>query len=311
MLVLNLSKSDWNEILIGKSSWYMGMGGENRYVIFFKSWTSEPDEYLKGRVFVFDRHSQETRDLLGRDYILNFLRVTWDYPGTEFAVSDGNELMLYDFARGTLDTLYIADSSEIITGFSLSFDQKLTAVNIKKTSSGRTKQILRILRRGDGVATDLRVERDTTYGEQLRAEVNWGVEGIFYRSIYGDLISINPKSGEKEIIDTNVENMFLVERRKLFYVKHVDGRTSLYRHDMDTRERLDIMSGERLRFDFVGSAHGKAGSFYVAVNDNILIYNEKGNVQMIDFPKRGVTKYVQKDLIIQQANGDLLLFEQR
>mgnify|MGYP000896183524 FL=1 len=220
-ILIALTLNGYSQTLISKNSWFLGVSKKLGLVTYFQSDSNEPDEYLEGKIFIYDINKNKSYPLNGNNYILNFLNISWSSKSDAFVISSGSSLDYYSFITNERDNLFSACDTGVINSFSISNNGNFIALNEKIFKKGNDYQVFYLIDlKKDSIQKIFEIE-DSSIGESLRNNFLFDSvdKNIFIKTITGELICFNIDSSSHKIIDSNIKKMFCISGNNLYYQK--------------------------------------------------------------------------------------------
>ena len=299
-----LSLDSFSQTLIDKNSWFLGASAKPGYIVYFKSDNNEPDEYVEGKVFIYDISKKNSFPLNDENYILNFLNVSWSPNNDAYFMSSGSSLDCYSFITNEKHVLFTACDDGIITSFTVSNNSNLVALNEKVIKGDSTNQIFYLVDINKKSTQKIFTIDDLSVGESLTNTFLFDSadENIFIETISGELIGFNIKSSSRQAIDSDIEKMFCISGDNLYYQKN----GNLIQFNYKSKEQVEIIKGSN-NFDiqYVNSEQG--GNVVINFNDNVFIYDENSGLKKISNLPKGEYVYIKNGLAIETLDNNLFL----
>jgi len=298
------------QTLLAERSLLLDVSPDSRYIVYFKAATDESDEYVEGQIWIYDVHRATHSLLTDAVFLQNYVGVVWSKSGSSFYLADGEVLQKYSFAERRKDTVFYCGADQILVDFAVSPDDRRNALNVKCLTENLPTQIVMVTSAGCPGLDTVYTVIDSTLGEDLRNEVQFGSSGsrLYVRDLYGRLLDVDLSVGTISPMLDWVEAMYYVDSLYLYYTVSTADTAILYQYDLATGVSFDMMRGLLMRVTFVGPFGEDVA---IGLSDNILIYNETGRCEPLTDESAGAfgCVFVNKQFVIQSRDEDLYLLE--
>jgi hypothetical protein len=284
------TEPSWGNLIdFGRGSKFLCTADNDRYIVYFKPSNLEPGEYRNGQVFVLDRSRNQEWRLCDSSAICDFLLyASWSAHERCLIISDGKRVYGVDITSGKVrKSYYRADSLALFTCFALEPNGVDYCLAVRRMNSDSTKA--RVFKRTllHDEQQELCSWDDQSTGEWLFPTAKWGEShdvSVLLPPPQARLLYF--AGGSEFLVDTAVISLHLLYRGGLFYSKDNGTESILFRGNCATGSRLDIMSGDKIEFSYVGP-YGIDDCVAIGVGQEVLLYCSKQREvhKLSPFPK--------------------------
>lgn len=290
--------------LITNYGYFITVGSHKNYVLYFKPLNNEVDEYMEGRVYIYDPKNRTNNKLSNKVYILDFIQCIWEKNQESFFISDGTSIERYSFKVNKKTSVYERKSdNELINYFSVSPNEYFVAVNVRTATNESHKQTTFILNLSNGEKRSVYDVADNSHGEQLYNKLMWStMSKLFIQDLNGDLFQYSWSTSNLEKIESNIERLYFANSSHLYYTKKDQKNRILCRYSINEKTRFNLMDSPNVRIDYVGVYNNDV---LISFDENILIY-KKNKVEKLNLPNTGKYVYVNESIAVQEKNNSEL-----
>jgi len=254
------------QVPITSNGWFLEVGGNDRYVVYFEANNDEEDDFIEGSLFLYDVEQEKSSELSTKTYILDFVITRMVSPNL-LMVSDGQNIESYDLTNGEVDLVIKTEDDCLIGDFVTNNTADELYLSTEKQGKGEYR-VFKMNLTSKSKEELYREDRLLNSGEMLTLKLAHYENYLLLRNLYNEVLAIDIETKDVTKIDKASNGLFAVEKGFLYYTKP----NSLVEYNIMDGNKLDIIDGESVEFSFIDSY--KNGLF-LSFNDNVFVYNKK------------------------------------
>ncbi len=295
ILLMICSHSLYGQIEIAKTGKFLFVDKEERYIVYFQPNSKEADEFIEGRILIYNIRKDSCFVLNLETYILDLIDIKAG-ESDFFFLSNGKSILKYSLSTQERRQVYKVGGNDVIRNFSVSSDKSSLIITTLNTSSNVYKVL--VYKIGGRKSQEIFSQQYDSKGEFLGIETLMNMDKIYLRSLDNKLFCL--ASGKSEIIDSNVLDLLQITDSYLYYSK----KNSIVEYTLSSRKGLEIIKSEPLRISFFNPYEK---GLFISFNDNVFVYNKmKKTIKSIEELPKNEYVFFSENIAIYQGIGHSL-----
>jgi hypothetical protein len=283
---------------------FLDISPNSNYIIYSSSLEGfEIGDYYEGLIYIYNRESDRS-ELLNRDTLdISSVQVTWGSDNEVLFFLNSNVIFYLSIEDNvvTKPVFKPLNQDEKIENFFLSKDNKYMACWISNNSLAIKKLIVIDIQNNS--YKELFTLNNDWLPEFNSSLAEWSVRKgcLFFIDMYSNLYEINIESGERELLQEQVENDILLNNgNNLFYRKG----NRLIAYDIESKKEQEVISVEGLEINFISP--NRDGSMIISFNNQVMYYAPAKSIAEIKYTsgKQSEVVFCNEEIYIEETSLD-------